>query len=205
MRKDPVGKTEEVRAAVEKELGFDPLVDSAHITVRNINGDVTLAGTVPSFPRYLEAAAAARRVARVTDVHNHLKVVLQDDDYRDDAQLTTAASNALAQNVTVPDSVEAIAEDGNVTLTGTVSSSVERATTAAAAAGLTGVRNVTDDIGISCDVDPVDVDRHVQEALERSALMPDGSAVTADIKDDIIRLVGHVRTFAEHDAVVAAA
>ena len=59
MGKDPVSKTKDVRAAVEGELGFDPKVDATDITVRNIAGDVTLAGTVPSYPQYLEAAAAA--------------------------------------------------------------------------------------------------------------------------------------------------
>ena len=48
MNKDPVSKTKDVRAAVEKELGFDPGVDATHIAVRNIVGDVTLTGTVPS-------------------------------------------------------------------------------------------------------------------------------------------------------------
>ena len=70
MNKDPVSKTKDVRAAVEKELGFDPGVDATHIAVRNIAGDVTLTGTVPSYPQYLEAAAAARRVAGVSHVHN---------------------------------------------------------------------------------------------------------------------------------------
>ena len=114
-----MGTTKDVRAAVEAELGFDPLVDSADIKVMNIKGDVTLAGRVPSYPQYLEAAAA-RRVAGVSGVHNNLKVVLPDSDYRDDIQLITAANNALAQNITVPTGVEAIAEDGNVILTGTV-------------------------------------------------------------------------------------
>ena len=66
-----MAKTKDVRAAVEKELGFDPRVDSAHVTVSNISGDVTLTATVPSYPQYLEAAVAARRVAGVTGVHNH--------------------------------------------------------------------------------------------------------------------------------------
>src|ERR1700747_1487460 len=103
----PVSKTKDVRAAVEAELGYDPLVDSADITVVNIKGDVTLAGTVPSYPQSMEAAAAARRVASVTGVHNNLKVVLPERDYRDDVKLATAANNALAANVTVPDNVEA--------------------------------------------------------------------------------------------------
>jgi hypothetical protein len=63
------------------------------------------------------AAAATRRGARVTGVHNHLEgvhnhlegvhnhleVVLPDGDYPDDVKLATAVNNALAQKVTVPD------------------------------------------------------------------------------------------------------
>jgi osmotically-inducible protein OsmY len=205
MRKDPVGRTKDVRTAVDKELGFDPMVDVAHITVRNIGGDVTLTGTVPSYPQYLAAAAAARRVAGVTGVHNNLEVALPDGDFRDDVKLATAANNALADNVTVPDAVEATAQDGNITLTGTVAYGTERSAAEAAVAGLTGVRNVFDEVEISYAIDPVDVDLHVQQALERSALVPDGSDVTAQTKDYIITLTGHVRTWAEHDAVVSAA
>jgi osmotically-inducible protein OsmY len=200
-----VSKTKDVRAAVEAELGFDPLVDSADITVVNIRGDVTLAGTVPSYPQYLEAAAAARRVASVIGVHNNLKVVLPERDYRDDVKLATAANNALAQNVTVPDSVEATAEDGNLTLTGTVSYGTERAAAETAVSSLAGVRNVMNDVDISYVINPVDVDLHVQEALDRSALVSDDSDVTADTKDNVITLTGHVRTWAEHDAVIGAA
>ena len=200
-----MGKTKDVRAAVEAELGFDPLVDSADIKVMNVMGDVTLVGTVPSYPQYLEAAAAARRVAGVTMVHNNLMVVLPESDYRDDVKLATAANNALAQNVTVPEQVEATAVDGDITLTGTVSYLTERAAAEAAVAGLTGVRNVRNDIEISYVIDPVDVDLHVQQALHRSALVPDGSDVESDTRDGVITLTGHVRTWAEHDAVVGAA
>ena len=200
-----MGKTKDVRAAVEAELGFDPRVDSADITVRNIGGDVNLTGTVPSYPQYLEAAAAARRVAGVTGVDNNLMVVLPDGDYRDDVQLTTAANNALAQNVTVPDGVEAFADNGNIALTGTVSYISERAAAEASVAGLTGVRNVSNDIDISYVIDPVDVDLHVQQALDRSALVPDDSDVSSETKGGVITLTGHVRTWAEHDAVVGAA
>jgi osmotically-inducible protein OsmY len=200
-----VGKTTDVRAAVEKELGFDPMVDAGDIAVRNISGDVTLTGSVPSYPQYLEAAAAGRRVAGVTGLHNHLEVVLPESNYRDDVKLATAANNALAQDVTVPDNVEAAAEDGNITLTGTVSYGAERAAAEAAVAGLVGVRNVSDDIEIAYAADPVDIDLHVREALDRSALVPDGSDVTTGTKDGIVTLTGHVRTWAEHDAVVNAA
>jgi osmotically-inducible protein OsmY len=198
--------TKDIREAVEAELKFDPLVDDADIHVVNASGDVALNGTVPSYPQYLEAAAAAQRVGGVKYVHNHLEVVLSPGDFRDDAMLTTAANNALAANVTVPDGVEAAALDGNVTLTGTVGYGQERAAAERAVSGLIGLRNVRNDIEISYDAESqVDVDLHVQEALERSALVPDDSDVSAVIKDGIITLTGHVRTWAEHDAVIDAA
>ena len=99
----------------------------------------------------------------------------------------------------------ATAEDGNLTLTGTVGYGVERTAAEQAVAGLTGVRNIRDEIEISYDVDPVDVDLHVQEALARSALVRDDSDVQVAVKGGTITLTGHVHTWAEHDAVVNAA
>jgi osmotically-inducible protein OsmY len=187
--------TKDIREAVEAELKFDPLVDDADIHVVNVSGDVALNGTVPSYPQYLEK-----------NVHNHLEVVLPTEDFRDDAMLTTAANNALTLNVTVPDGVEATALDGNVTLTGTVGYGQERAAAERAVSGLIGLRNVRNDIEISYNAEsPVDVDLHVQQALDRSALVPDDSDVSVVTKDGIITLTGHVRTWAEHDAVVDAA
>ena len=42
-----MGKSADIREAVEAELGFDPLIDDADINVRNINGDVARTVTVP--------------------------------------------------------------------------------------------------------------------------------------------------------------
>jgi osmotically-inducible protein OsmY len=200
-----MGTTKDIHEAVEAELEFDPLVDDADIHVVNINGDVTLNGTVPTYPQYLEAAAAAQRVAGVRNVHNHLQVVLPDEDYRDDAILTTAANNALAVNVMVPDGVEATARDGNLTLTGPVEYGRQRKAAELAVAGLAGVRNVKDDIDISYDADPVDVTWLVQDALDRNALVDDDSDVSVDTSGNTVTLRGHVRTWAERDAVVGAA
>jgi osmotically-inducible protein OsmY len=200
-----MSKTQDIRLAVEGELTFDPLVDSTDITVKNLDGDVALNGTVPSYPQYLEAEAAARRVGGVTQVHNHLEVLLSTSDYRDDAMLTTTANNALLNDVTVPAGVEAKARDGNVTLTGTVTYGVERAAAAAAVAGLIGVRNIRNHIQININADPVDVVLAVQDALDRYSLVLDDSDVVVDTEANGVTLTGHVRTWAEHDAVINAA
>ncbi len=200
-----MGKSKDIRAAVEAELTFDPLVDPSNITVKNLNGDVALNGTVPSYPQYVEAAAAAQRVAGVTNVHNHLAVDLPPANYRDDAALTTMANNALALNVTVPDGVEATARDGNIKLTGIVTYGPQRDAAERAVAGLTGVRNIKDDIEITHALDPIGVTLLVEGALDRYALVADDCDVTVDTSGNTVTLTGHVATWAERDAVVGAA
>jgi osmotically-inducible protein OsmY len=200
-----MGKTRDIRAAVDAELAVDPRVDATNISVRNVEGQVALNGTVPSYPQFLAAAAAARRVAGVTGVHNHLEVLLPPGDYRDDAMLTTAANNALAQNVTVPPGIEATARDGNLELVGAVRYGSERVAAERAVAELTGVRNIKDYIDIIPDVDPTHVLVLVQGVLDRYAVVDDDSNVAVTTSGTTVTLSGNVRTWAEHDAVVDAA
>jgi osmotically-inducible protein OsmY len=203
--REAVNVTKDIREAVQKELDFDPLVDAAGITVKNMSGDVALNGTVPSYPQYLRAGAAAKRVQGVTKVHNHLMVVLPGADYRDDAMLTTTANNALTLSVIVPSRVEASVSDGNVWLTGLVSNRFQRDAAEQVVAGLVGVRGIINDIEIFADVEAADVTILVQDALDRSAVIADDSDVAVDATDGTIMLAGHVRTWAEHDAVIDAA
>ena len=150
-----MGGDDDIRDAVEDQLIFDPDVHAAesHITVETVNGEVALDGTVPSYPQYLAAAAAARRVADVTVVHNHLEVMLPPGDYRDDQTLTTTANDALTLDDTVRVGVEAAAADGVITLTGTVRDGSERTSAELLVAGLTGVRSVKNDIQIRVEAD----------------------------------------------------
>lgn len=198
-------KAKDIREAVQKELEFDPLVEAAGITVKNLNGDVALNGTVPSYPQYVEAAAAARRVQGVTRVHNHLMVVLPASHYRDDVMLTTAANNALALDISVPDGVEASAANGDVWLTGMVSFGFQRAAAEQAVAGLTGVRNIINDIEIFSDVEAADVSMRIQDAIDRYALVGDDSDVRVHASDGTVILTGHVHSWPEHDVVISAA
>jgi osmotically-inducible protein OsmY len=200
-----MGKTKDIRAAVEAELDFDPRVEATDITVKNVNGEVALSGTVPSYPQYLAAAAAARRVAGVTGMHNHLQVRLPRGDYRDDSMLTTAANNALTSNTTVPPGIEATARDGNLELIGTVSNGSQRAAAERAVAELTGVRNIKDYIDIDPGVDPTNILYLVQGVLDRYAVVDDDSNVEVTTSGTTVTLTGNVRTWAEHDAVVDAA
>jgi osmotically-inducible protein OsmY len=197
--------SKDIREAVQKELDYDPLVDPSGISVKNMNGDVALNGSVPSYPQYLQAATAAKRVQGVTRVHNHLMVDLPVTDYRDDPMLTTAANNALALTVTVPGSVEASASDGNVWLTGTVGNRFQRDEAERSVAVLTGVRGIADDIEIFTDIQNEDVTELVQDALFRYGLLPGDSDIRVDAGNGTITLSGSVLNWTEHDAVIDAA
>jgi len=197
--------SKDIREAVQKELNFDPLVNTSGISVKNMNGDVALNGTVPSYPQYLQAAAAAKRVHGVTRVHNHLMVDLPMADYRDDPMLTTAANNALTLTVTVPGTVEASASEGNVWLTGVVGNRFQRDEAERAVAGLTGVRGIADDIEIFADIQAEDVTELVEDALFRYGLLPGDSDIQVGASDGTITLTGSVLNWTEHDAVIDAA
>lgn len=76
----------------------------------------------------------------------------------------------------MPDGVEATALDGDITLTGTVTYISQRAAAEAAVRGLTGARNVSNQIDVSYVIDPVNVDVNVQQALQRSRRSPTAAA-----------------------------
>ena len=74
-----------------------------------------------------------------------------------------------------------------------------------AVSGLTGVRNLDDEIVVTLDANPGDVTADVQDALDRYALIVDDSDVLVNTAGNTVTLTGHVRTWAEHDAVIDAA
>jgi osmotically-inducible protein OsmY len=152
---DEMGKTNDIRAAVLDDLTFDPDVEASDITVEDRDGEVVLAGSVPSYPQYIEAGAVARRVADVKDVHNYLEMALPPGGYRDDPTVTSMANGALTLGHIAEAEAEATAKNGDVTLVGAVRCGAGRAAAKAMIADLTGVRSVTSDIQIRDDAHPL--------------------------------------------------
>jgi len=146
MRK--MGKSSDIRAAVIDDLTFDPDVDASDIRVTEMNGDVVLTGSVPSYPQYVQAAAVTARAIGVRCVRNHLQVALSPGDHRDDLTLAAMASEALTLGGTVPEGVEATAKDGDIALTGSVPTGTEREAAEVTIAELAGVRRLRNYIQI---------------------------------------------------------
>lgn len=138
----------DIREAVREELLADPLIEADDIEVKMFSGDVLLNGTVPSQAQCSQATVAARRVGGVTTVHNLLDIALPSQDYGDDAALAQVVNDALAASADVPEGIQAGAREGNVSLTGTVSSSAQRAAAVNAVAGCAGVLSISNEIQV---------------------------------------------------------
>jgi osmotically-inducible protein OsmY len=70
-------------------------------------------------------------------------------DYGDDTALTADADEALTANPAVPPGVKASAREGNITLTGSVSTTAQRNAAEDTAGGVGGVLSITNEIVIA--------------------------------------------------------
>ena len=65
-----MSEADDTRDAVEDRLTFDPDVDASDITVKNLNGEMVLNGTVPSYPQYMAAGLTG-----VRSVTNNIQIL----------------------------------------------------------------------------------------------------------------------------------
>lgn len=196
---------EELRGSVKEELSWEPRIDNAAVAVEADNGTVTLRGTVGSLREKFVAKKAAKRVYGVKSVDDKLEVKILAEKSRDDADLRGAVLQALMLDSEVPSSVDARAENGVVSLTGTVAYYFEREAAESVTSKVFGVTSINDQIkllppGPSAD----DVHHAIKKALERNAKI-DAADISVDSSHGVVRLFGVVDSWANHDAAVAAA
>lgn len=117
---DPVPPTdEELEAGILNVYRMDSVLDENDISVEVEDGVVTMQGSVDAFWKMGRARELIAGFAGVREVKNRLSVV-PSEDYMDQALAETLTS-ALSRNALVnPETITVEAEDGVVTLTGTV-------------------------------------------------------------------------------------
>jgi osmotically-inducible protein OsmY len=195
----------QLKADVMAELAWDPAIDADSIGVMVTSGVVTLTGHLKTYAEKHAVEYAVRRVAGVRGIAIELDVKLSPAHKRSDSEIAQAAISALGWNALVPgDRVKVEVEDGWVTLTGELDWSYQSASAVQSVRSLTGVRGLTNKIGVKPRVSSSDIISQISAALTRQAereakhigIEVDGSAVT---------LRGKVHSLAEHDAAVGAA
>jgi len=140
-----------VEDSIRSALDLDPRIpDPVEIAVVAEDGVVTLRGTVGSFRQRRAAVSDARNVDQDYEVHDELKVHLQDEWQREDAEIRGIALQILGWDVEVPaDSVDVKVQDGWITLKGNVSYQFESDAAYDDVAGLYGVYGITNEIRVS--------------------------------------------------------
>ena len=197
----------QIQQDVLKELDWDPRVEETEVGVSVQHGVVTLSGTVTSWAKRMVAQEAAHRVAGVLDVANDVVVKIPGGLGRSDTEIAHAVRNALEWDVFVPDKdIQSTVSNGWVTLTGMVETVSEREDAARAVRNLAGVRGVDNQILVRHpQVAPGRIRAAIEEALERRAEREARRIDVTVSPDGEVTLAGHVRSWAEREAVVASA
>ena len=196
---------DELQDWVREELCWDPKVDSAAIAVSASDGEVTLRGTLGSFRQKREAQKAAERVYGVTSVRNELDVRIVDEHGRQDADLRGAVLQAMALDGLIPKTVDAKADSGLVTLTGTAAWQYQREEAEFVAGNVPGVVDVDNQITLTSPQPKAgDVKQSIERAFQRNASL-DAEGLSVKTYGNTILLSGAVSSWDERDAAVAAA
>jgi osmotically-inducible protein OsmY len=196
---------DELQDWVREELCWDPRVDSAAIAVSANDGEVTLRGTVASFREKREAQRAAERVYGVTSVRNELEVRIVDEHGRQDTDLRGAVLQAMALDGLIPKTVDAKADSGLVTLTGTAAWQYQRGEAEFVAGNVPGVVDVDNQIVLTTPPPKAgDVKQSIERAFQRNANL-DAEGLSVKTHGNLVTLGGAVSSLDERDAAVVAA
>jgi osmotically-inducible protein OsmY len=190
---------------VSEELHWDPKIDDSAIAVSAEDGVVTLRGTLGSFREKREAKKDAQRVYGVKSVENELQVRILNEDRRADADLRGDVLQALMLDSIVPSTIDAKADNGKVTLSGTANWRFQRDEAESVASNIRGVISIENDVDL---VPPApsahDVASSIENAMERNAKL-DAESVKVKSENGTITLSGTVSSWADHDQAVDAA
>lgn len=190
----------QIQQDVMAELEWEPSIHASQIGVEVMDGVVTLAGQVATYPEKCEAERAAQRVFGVKALTVNLQVKLAALGERSDVDIARTVENVLEwMTLGNKGSVQVMVEDGWITLTGTVDWQYQQDAASFAVRHLMGVRGVSNQIVIKPKVSLSAVKADIEAALTRRALA-DAGKISVTIHDAEVTLSGHVNSWGERDS-----
>jgi len=193
-----------LKRLVEDELEWEPSVNATGIGVSVDGGIVTLTGHVGSYAELLAAEKAVKRIKGVRGYAQDMEVALAPA-AGSDTGIAAKIANILDWDVTVPKrAIQVKVQNGHVTLSGQVEWAYQRAAAEGGLRHLPGVRGLTNMITVKPRVQPSDIKRRIEEALDRRADKASG-AVRVSVSEGKVFLDGTLPTWADRETVEHAA
>jgi osmotically-inducible protein OsmY len=191
----------EIRREVEKELDWDPRVDSTGINTQVKNGIVSLSGSVETYAKKVAACDAVHRILGVLDVVDEVQVKIPGL-LKTDQGIAQAVRHALVWDVYVPDKrIASTVSSGWVTLDGDVDLWHQREYALRAVERLSGVRGVTNHITVKPEtVDPARIRSSIEDALSRRAER-EAKRIKIEVEGGVVTLTGEAHSWAEKNAI----
>jgi osmotically-inducible protein OsmY len=186
------------------EIRWEPSTTAAQIGVSAANGVVTLTGTVATYAEKWAVERAAKRVEGVQGIAEEIKIKLNGEHERSDAEIAEVVVTALKWHVWLPKHIQATVINGWVTLTGEVNWEYQRTAATEALYFLAGVKGVSNQITLKPKVQPSAIKDAIERALVRNAEVDAGNVMVAS-EGSTVTLTGSVGSWSEKDEAGIAA
>lgn len=195
----------DLRDLVLEELEFKPDINAASIGVTVQNGVVTLSGHVNSYAQKVSAERTVKAMKGVRGLAEEIEVHLNKLEGTADDTIASRALNIIAWSSDANvEGIQVTVQKGTVTLEGQLDWQYQKEVIEQAIWRLSGVVGVHNRITLKARADVVDIKRHIEDALKRSAEIEAGG-IRVTVDGGVVKLEGKVHLLREREVVERAA
>lgn len=195
----------DLRDLVLEELEFKPDINAASIGVTVQNGVVTLSGHVNSYAQKVSAERTVKAMKGVRGLAEEIEVRLNKLEGTADDTIASRALNIIAWSSDANvEGIQVTVQKGTVTLEGQLDWQYQKEVIEQAIWRLSGVVGVHNRITLKARADLVDIKRHIEDALKRSAEIEAGG-IRVTVDGGVVKLEGKVHLLREREVVERAA
>jgi osmotically-inducible protein OsmY len=184
---------EDIKKSIIDTLYWDKQIDASNITVTVQDGEVVLAGTVPTYYANIVVFSDVWKVKGVRKVKNQIQVTYESPTPTDKT-IERNIRNSLKMNSSINTADVCLSVySGRVTMTGYVATVWERLIAENIAADVWGVRGIKNEIVIvpSEKIHDELIAKQIVERIRRDGNV-DVDSVTVSVRDGVVTLSGRV-------------
>ena len=194
-----------LRKSILEELEFLPDIDAANIGVAVDKGVVTLTGHVTNYAQKVRVERAVKAVKGVRALAEEIQVRLNKGAGTADDTIANRALNIIDWSADIPQgAAKVIVENSWVSLEGQVDWQYQKETVERAVRKLSGVVGVDNRLTLRPQVDVLDIQQRIEEALKRNAEV-DAKGIHIKVEGSVVKLEGRVHLWRERKIAERAA